>query len=130
MESAFAVYRQNSIETASPGQLVVMLYDGLLTALDKSERAIDMTPTDISVAHKELTRCQDIVLELMQSLNANAGEIAANLATTYEYCHHQLVQANTSKDFSHAEPVREVFKELREAWVAIVEGTVAAALSA
>ncbi len=119
--AALSAYRQNSIDTASPGRLIVMLYDGVVTALDKTTSALEAAPKDIEIAHEELTRCQDIVLELMQALNHDAGEMAVRLATLYEYCHHQLVQANATKDISHAQPVRAIFADLRDAWTSINE---------
>lgn len=118
--AALSAYRQNSVDTASPARLIVMLYEGVVTALDKSAAAL-VGPIDIELAHKELTRCQDIVLELMQALNHDAGEMAVRLAALYEYCHHQLVRANATKDFSHAQPVREIFADLRDAWTEITE---------
>lgn len=118
--AALSAYRQNSVDTASPARLIVMLYEGVVTALDKSAAAL-VGPVDIELAHKELTRCQDIVLELMQALNHDAGEMAVRLATLYEYCHHQLVRANATKDFTHAQPVREIFADLRDAWTEITE---------
>ena len=118
--AALSAYQQNSIDTASPARLIVMLYDGVVTALDKASAALS-APVDIELAHKELTRCQDIVLELMQALNHDAGDMAVRLATLYEYCHHQLVQANATKDFSHAQPVRDIFADLRDAWTEITE---------
>lgn len=118
--AALSAYRQNSVDTASPARLIVMLYEGVVTALDKSAAAL-VGPVDIELAHKELTRCQDIVLELMQALNHDAGEMAVRLATLYEYCHHQLVRANATKDFTHAQPVREMFADLRDAWTEITE---------
>lgn len=118
--AALSAYQQNSIDTASPGRLIVMLYEGVVTALDKTEAALS-TPVDVELAHRELTRCQDIVLELMQALNHDAGEMAVRLATLYEYCHHQLVQANATKDYGHARPVRDMFADLRDAWTEVTE---------
>jgi flagellar protein FliS len=119
--AALSAYRQNSIDTASPARLIVMLYDGLVSAIDKAGAALETSPMDIELAHTELTRCQDIVVELMQSLNHDAGEMAVRLATLYEYCHHQLVRANATKDMGHAEPVRAIFSDLRDAWIEITE---------
>ena len=118
--AALSAYQQNSVDTASPARLIVMLYEGVVTALDKTAASLS-APIDIELAHKELTRCQDIVLELMQALNHDAGDMAVRLATIYEYCHHQLVQANATKDFSHAQPVRDIFADLRDAWTEITE---------
>jgi len=117
--AALSAYRQNSIDTASPSRLIVMLYDGLISSIDKATAALATSPADIELVHNELTRCQDIVIELMQSLNHDAGEMAVRLATLYEYCHHQLVRANASKDTSHAAPVRSIFVDLRDAWTEI-----------
>jgi flagellar secretion chaperone FliS len=122
MNAAVAAYRQSSIDTATPGQLVVMLYDGVLTALGKVEAALNPTGLDIDVAHKELTRCQSIVSELMGTLNMSAGPVASNLAMLYEYSHRQLVAANLAKRFDPADPVRQIFTDLRDAWAQIVAG--------
>lgn len=116
MPSGIAAYQQNSIDTASPIQLVVMLYDGLLTALDKVENSLESAPIDIDTAHRELLRSQAIIEELMGSLNSAAGDVARSLAVLYEYCHRQLVEANLTKDFKAAQPVRTIFGDLREAW--------------
>ena len=124
MNAALTAYQQNSVETSSPGRLVVMLYEGLLTALDKVEAALDSGPRDIELAHHELTRGQAIITELLSSLNPAAGQITESLAQLYEYCHHQLVQANITKDFGPAQPVRSIFTDLKEAWELIVNGVV------
>ena len=119
MNAALTAYAQNSIDTASGGQLIIMLYDGLLTALDKAERALETTPQDIAVAHHELTRSQAIIEELMGSLNPGAGDITKSLASLYEYCHRQLVDANLSKEFGPAQVVRSIFTDLRGAWAEV-----------
>lgn len=119
MNAALTAYAQNSIDTASSGQLITMLYDGLLTALDKSERALEANPQDIGLAHHELTRSQAIIEELMSSLNPSAGEIATSLASLYEYCHRQLVDANMTKEFGPAQVVRSIFTDLRGAWATV-----------
>jgi flagellar protein FliS len=118
MNASLIAYRQSSIETATPGQLVVMLYEGLLTALDKAGTALQR-PGDVEEAHSEFTRAQAIVMELASTLNMSAGPVAHNLAAIYEYCHSQLVKANISKSIEPAEPVRTIFADLRDAWVQI-----------
>jgi flagellar secretion chaperone FliS len=118
MNSGLMAYRQNSVETATPGQLVVMLYNGVLTALDKAEAALEGRP-DIELAHEEFTRAQAIIMELLATLDMSAGAVAHSLASLYEYSHTQLVKANVNKKFSHAEPVHTIFADLRDAWVEI-----------
>jgi flagellar secretion chaperone FliS len=120
MNAAVAAYRQSSIDTATPGQLVVMLYDGVLSALAKVETALNPARLDIELAHKELTRCQAIITELMGTLDMSAGPVASNLAMLYEYSHRQLVSANLAKTFDPTDPVRRIFTDLRDAWAQIV----------
>lgn len=119
MTTGIAAYKQNSVDTASPIRLVVMLYDGLITSLDKVESGLEGPIKDIDVVHRELLRCQAIIEELMHSLNGGAGEVARSLAALYEYCHRQLVQANMEKSFAPAQPVRTIFSDLRGAWETI-----------
>lgn len=119
MQTGLAAYRQNAVDHSSQGQLIVMLYDGVLSALDKVEVALGSEPCDIETSHRELLRCQAIVEELLSTLSPAGGDVASQLASLYEYCHHQLVDANLSKRFDHAEPVRAVFADLRVAWAAL-----------
>jgi flagellar protein FliS len=116
MTTGVAAYQQNSIDTASPLRLVVMLYDGLLASLDKVDQSLAESPQGIEAAHHELMRSQAIIEELMSSLNAGAGPVARSLAALYEYSHRQLVEANLLKQFGPAQPVRTIFEDLREAW--------------
>lgn len=118
MNSGLMAYRQNSVETATPGQLVVMMYDGVLTALDKAEGALLDRP-DIELCHKEFTRAQAIIMELLATLDMSAGNVAHSLASLYEYSHNQLVKANVGKSFGPAKPVRDIFADLRDAWVQV-----------
>jgi flagellar protein FliS len=116
MSSPADTYRQETIETASPAQLITMLYDGAITAIHRAEKAIPAGRTE--EAHRELTRAQDILLELMSSLDPVAGgTIAASLASLYEFCHHRLVEANLSKNTEPLHPVTAIILDIRQAWV-------------
>jgi flagellar protein FliS len=99
-------------------QLVVMLYDGAITAIAKAALAMDgATPEALETVHRELTRAQDILVELQLSLDhEQGGPIAASLDGIYRFCLERLTSANVSKN---AEPLRAVtssLTELREAW--------------
>lgn len=122
MNTAVAAYRQNTIDTASPGQLVVMLNRGVLHALDLTEAALDGPVKDLDRAHRELTRAQGIVLELLQTLDMSAQPVADSLASLYQYSMACLVEANVSKTFRPVEPVRRVFQDITEAWATVVNG--------
>jgi flagellar protein FliS len=113
-------YRVNAVLTASPGQLVLMLYDGALKslaiALDGFARP-EEDLTRIETINAQLLKAQAIIRELQSGLNFEVGgEFAQTMNRLYEYHHRRLFEANLRKQ---PEPVREVEKllrELREAW--------------
>lgn len=118
-------YRAQAVESASPAQLVLMLYDGVLGAIAASTRALANDPRDLSTAHRELTRAQDIVLELQLSLDhERGGEIATSLEGIYGFCIDKLTQANVKKDPYPLGDVTRFITELRDAWV-VAMGSVA-----
>jgi flagellar secretion chaperone FliS len=111
-------YRVQAVESASPAQLVLMLYDGVLGAIAASTRALASEPRDLATAHRELTRAQDIVLELQLSLDhEQGGEIARSLEGIYGFCIDKLTQANVKKDTYRLTDVTTFITELRDAWV-------------
>ena len=117
-----AGYRAQAVTTAGPAQLVLMLFDGALTAIEKARRALtDTELTDRAGAgvtvHVELTRAQDIVLELQMSLDHEVGgAISASLDSLYGYCLDQLVAANLAKSSEPLTPVAHIIREIRDAW--------------
>lgn len=117
LRTARSAYQSQAVETAGPAQLVLMLYDGALASIEKARSALDGQPQDINVAHRELTRAQAAVSELMASLDHDqGGMIASSLASLYEFCLNRLVKANVEKDSVHLAGVEAVLNELREAW--------------
>jgi flagellar secretion chaperone FliS len=118
-------YRNQAVESASPAQLVLMLYDGVLAAIATSTRALASDPRDIATAHRELTRAQDIILELQLSLDHDrGGDIASSLEGIYGFCIDKLTQANVKKDTYPLSDVTRFITELRDAWV-VAMGSVA-----
>ncbi|GBE25554.1 flagellar protein FliS [bacterium BMS3Bbin02] len=111
-------YRVQAVESASPAQLVLMLYDGALGAIAASTRALTADQRDLATAHRELTRAQDIILELQLSLDHDrGGEIASSLEGIYGFCIDRLTQANVKKDMHPLADVTRFITELRDAWV-------------
>lgn len=107
-------YRQSAVTTAGPAQLVTMLYDGALGAIARAQHP-EATP---EVVNRELQRAQDIVTELLVTLDHDrGGQIAGGLASLYRYCLDELLAANIRKDPSRLETVVDVIAPIREAWV-------------
>jgi len=107
-------YLGDSVSTASPQRLVVMLYDGLVQDLQLAEQGI--ARGDVALVHTRLVRAQAIVTELQSSLNLDAWDGARGLDKLYTYVLELLVDANVRK---HVDPVNEalaVVTPLQEAW--------------
>ena len=112
-------YKAQSVQTASPGKLVLMLFDGYLrftTAAVKSFEETDLTKKNEGI-NNNLIKAQNIVTELQSSLDMSVpGELPGTLYRLYDYVLHQLQQSNLQKK---PEPIAEadkVIAELREAW--------------
>ncbi len=110
-------YRQVTVETASVAELVTLLYRRAIQLLSDAEAAI--SSRDVPRAHERLVAAQEIVAELMASLNLDAGELATQLWLIYDYVQRRLVEANLRKDAAIVSEVRELLSPLLEAWETI-----------
>jgi flagellar protein FliS len=108
-------YRATKVETAGSVDLVVMLYQGAVRFIRLGIEALERD--DAKTAHTNLVRAQDIVVELLGSLNREeGGEIAGQLAGIYDYCFRRLVLANVRKDTAPAREVARILRDLGSAW--------------
>jgi len=112
-------YRATSILTASPGQLVLMLYDGALKAMALSREAFAATedPRRIETINTQLLKAQAILTELQNGLNLEAGgEFARTMHRLYDYHNRRLFEANIRKQVEPVIEVERLVRELRDAW--------------
>jgi flagellar protein FliS len=107
-------YQEASLETASQGKLLLMLYDGAIRFLVTAQAAL--TEKRWVDAHQANVRAQDIIHELTFSLNMEAGDIAQNLFRLYEYMNWRLVQANVRRDAAGVKEIEGLLRELRSGW--------------
>lgn len=113
-DRAVSAYKQYSVGTASPAELVALLYNACIREIKDAIEAIGQK--NIPLSHKKLVRAQDIVDELLASLNPEAGEIAERLSALYAFVNNSLVEANLKKDVRPAQNALRVMTELRDAW--------------
>ena len=107
-------YLQDSINTASPGKLLLMLYDRLVLDLMKGEEAL--RAGDREESHERLTHAQEIVLELRTSLDVDAWSGAPALANLYGWMLTELIGANIARDADRVVACRALVEPLRDAW--------------
>jgi len=112
-------YKAQSVRTASPGKLVLMLFDGYLRFSAAAKKAFDeenLVKKNEGI-NNNLIRAQNIVSELQSSLDMTVpGDLPGTLYKLYDYVLTNLQQANIKKDPSKIEESDNVMSELREAW--------------
>ena len=119
-----AAYRESSVLTASPEQLVVMLYDGAGRFLRQAEAALSEGAVDH--AHDRLNRGEAIIDELLATLDMDQGTIAERLQAIYVYCKRCLMEARRERDATKVRLVVRLLGELRDAWAQVAAGGVPA----
>lgn len=110
----YAQYKKQAVTTAKPEQLLIMLFDGAIRFVGQARKTIE--DKDIEKTNTHLMRSQDIVYELIGSLNMDF-DISHSLLPLYEYINHNLQQANISKDVKYLDIAESLLREFREVWI-------------
>ena len=116
-------YRQVATRTASPGQLILMLYDGAIRFLEQAKAGFQLEdPVEFNTTiNNNILRAQDIIRELGFSLNVEqGGELAIQLRRLYDYFDRILLEANLRKDPKGVTEVIHRITELRDAWATML----------
>ena len=115
LPNPYQQYRATKVQTAGSVDLVVMLYQGAVKFIRLGIEGIERQ--DGKAAHESLVRAQDIVVELLSSLNREeGGQIASQLSGVYDYCFRRLVLSNVKKDPAPAREVLGIVRDLGTAW--------------
>lgn len=121
MPNPYQQYQRTQVQTASTGEIVVLLYDGAIRFLNRAQIGIEEGRMDSATA--DLIRGQEIVLELMAGLNFDkGGTLAVHLRDLYLFMYDTLVQANIKKDTARIQTVINLLDEVRGAWREVVSG--------
>ena len=118
--NGYQKYKKIDVSTASQNRLVIMLYDGAIKFLENACNAMDKKH-GTEEAHNNIMKAQEIIYELLSSLNYDAKEIAERLASIYTYMNQRLTEANISKTKPPILEVIKYLKELKGAWEGVEE---------
>lgn len=114
LAAARALYNRDSVLSASPAKLLVMLYDRLLLDLGRAETA--QLDEDWPTASAQLMHAQEIVTELMNSLKPEVWDGGPGLVAIYSYVLNGMVRANTGRDVAKTRECIRLLEPLRLAW--------------
>jgi flagellar protein FliS len=130
--NAWQSYRKVAIQTSSPGHLVLMLYDGAISFLERSLTGFDCKdPAEFNqTISNNIIRAQNIIREMNTRLDMERGEeVSENLRKLYNYFNRRLQQANLKKNRETIEEVIRHIREIRDAWAEMLAKGGATALS-
>ncbi len=113
MINAYQQYQYNSIMSASPEHLMIMMFEGAIKFVKLARKYI--VEKNMAGANYNLTRAQDIITELDQSLDMSY-DVSENLSGVYDFIYRQLVDANIKKDIQILDVVESMMTELKDTW--------------
>lgn len=113
----YANYKNSKVQTATPAQLTLMLYDGAIKFCNLAIMAIDNG--EVQKAHNNIMRVQNIIEEFRSTLNFDY-EVANDFDKVYKYIYERLVLANIRKDKAILEEVLGHLREMRETWTEVM----------
>ncbi|MDQ0231465.1 flagellar export chaperone FliS [Metabacillus malikii] len=118
MNNPYAAYQQNSVTTASPGEVTLMLYNGCIKFIKQAKAA--MENKQIEEKNTNIQKAQKIITELMVTLNMDV-EISKNLSVMYDYINYRLTEANVKNDDSILVEIEGLVVEFRDTWKEVIK---------
>ncbi|KAB8132337.1 flagellar export chaperone FliS [Gracilibacillus oryzae] len=113
----YQAYQNNSVNTATPGELTLMLYNGSLKFIKQARKAIEQQ--DYQNKNVMIQKTQNIVRELMVTLDQDAA-ITKQMMPLYEFAYHCLTQANVNNDSEKLTEAEEILTQFRDTWKELI----------
>ena len=118
VSNPYQSYQQNSVNTASPGELTLMLYNGCLKFIHQAKKAIE--EKNIEMKNTNIQKAQSIIQELMVTLNMDM-EVSKNMMSLYDFMNRRLMEANIKSDASILAEVEGLVTEFRDTWKEVIQ---------
>jgi flagellar secretion chaperone FliS len=116
--NANQAYQNNSVQTASPGELTLMLYNGCLKFIGLARTAIERKNTEEK--NTNLIKAQKIIQELMFTLNMDL-DISKSMMQMYDYINLRLIEANIRSDVKILDEVEDYVTDFRNTWKEVIQ---------
>jgi len=114
----YQAYQQGAVQTASPGELTLMLYNGCLKFIKLARTGIQ--EKNIELKNTNLLKAQNIIQELMITLDTNV-QVAKSMMAMYDYINQCLIEANTKNDTASLDEAEQYVTEFRDTWKQVVQ---------
>lgn|SRR5699024_6969911 len=110
-------YRNNSVNTATSGELTLMLYNGCIKFIKQSKRSIEENAYEEK--NKNIQKAQNIIRELMVTLNPEV-ELTKQMMPLYEFIMNCLQEANMKNDLDKLNEALELVQDFRDTWKQVI----------
>ncbi|TYS63749.1 flagellar export chaperone FliS [Bacillus infantis] len=117
-QNPYQSYQQNSVTTASPGELTLMLFNGCLKFIHHAKKAI--ADKNIEAKNTNIQKAQSIIRELMVTLNMDL-KISENMMSLYDYMNRRLIEANLKSDAAILDEVEGLVTDFRDTWKEVIQ---------
>jgi flagellar secretion chaperone FliS len=118
VNNPYQSYQQNSVTTASPGELTLMLYNGCLKFINLARVAIENN--QIETKNTNIIKAQKTIQELMVTLNMEQA-VSHSMMALYDYINRRLIEANIKNDTAVLEEVEGLVTEFRDTWKQVIQ---------
>ncbi|MDR7073132.1 flagellar export chaperone FliS [Fictibacillus barbaricus] len=118
LANPYQAYQNNSVQTASPGELTLMLYNGCLKFIGLARTAIENK--NIEEKNTNLLKAQNIIKELMVTLNMDL-EVSKSLMQMYDYINRRLVEVNLHNNTEILDEVEDYVTDFRNTWKEVIQ---------
>ncbi|PWU69285.1 MULTISPECIES: flagellar export chaperone FliS [Gracilibacillus] len=118
MAKQYQAYQNNSVTTATPGELTLMLYNGCLKFIKQARKAIE--ENNHQVRNEYIQKSQNIIRELMVTLNPEAT-ISQEMLPLYDFAYQSLTQANVHNDLERLSEAEEIIRQFRDTWKEVIQ---------
>ncbi|MDS9470335.1 flagellar export chaperone FliS [Sporosarcina pasteurii] len=118
IHNPYAAYQNNSVNTSTPGELTLMLYNGCLKFIEQAKRALENG--NIEEKNTAIQKAQAIISELMVTLDTSVP-VAENMMILYEFANSRLVDGNITNDAALFDEAAGIIREFRDTWKEVIQ---------
>lgn len=118
INNPYAAYKNNSINTSTPSELTLMLYNGCLKFIEQAKR--ELQNGNMEGKNASIKKAQAIVSELMLTLDTSYP-VAKNMLVLYEFANSRLIDGNIKNDSALFDEASSIIMEFRDTWKQVIQ---------
>lgn len=118
INNPYAAYENNSVNTSTPSELTLMLYNGCLKFIQQAKSAVDAG--NVEEMNKSAQKAQAIISELMLTLD-RSYPVAENMLILYDFANSRIIDGNIKKDNALFDEASVIITDFRDTWKQVIQ---------